>query len=149
MRGPVVYCLEEVDNGKGLQCVYLPEEPDFKEQYEPDLLSGVVTLTSKGRRLDQSGWDADTLYRPAERPEFQDAELKWVPYYAWANRGIGEMTVWVDVYKRQGYDLELTRAVSERVKIPVIASGGAGTMEHFYDAFVQGKACLLYTSRCV
>ena len=95
MRGPVVYCLEEVDNGKGLQRVYLPEEPDFKEQYEPDLLSGVVTLTSKGRRLDQSGWDADTLYRPAERPEFQDAELKWVPYYAWANRGIGEMTVWV------------------------------------------------------
>ena len=41
---------------------------------------------------------------------------------------------------KAGYDLELTRAVSERVKIPVIASGGAGTMEHFYDAFVQGKA---------
>ena len=95
MRGPVVYCLEEADNGKGLQRVYLPEEPDFKEQYDPDLLSGVVTLTSKGRRLDQSGWDADTLYRPAEQPEFQDVELKWVPYYAWANRGIGEMTVWV------------------------------------------------------
>ena len=44
---------------------------------------------------DRSGWDADTLYRPAEQPEFQDVELKWVPYYAWANRGIGEMTVWV------------------------------------------------------
>lgn len=41
---------------------------------------------------------------------------------------------------KTGYDLELTAAVSERVKIPVIASGGAGTYEHFYDAFTRGKA---------
>jgi len=41
---------------------------------------------------------------------------------------------------KQGYDIELTRTVSENVSIPVIASGGAGTMEHFYDAFTEGKA---------
>jgi len=41
---------------------------------------------------------------------------------------------------KAGYDLELTRAVSENVSIPVIASGGAGTMEHFYEAFTEGKA---------
>ena len=41
---------------------------------------------------------------------------------------------------KNGYDLELTRAVSENVGIPVIASGGAGSMEHFYDAFTEGKA---------
>ncbi len=41
---------------------------------------------------------------------------------------------------RAGYDLELTRAVSEAVGIPVIASGGAGTLEHFYEAFSQGGA---------
>jgi cyclase len=41
---------------------------------------------------------------------------------------------------REGYDLELTRKVSELVNIPVIASGGAGTMEQMYDAIVQGKA---------
>lgn len=41
---------------------------------------------------------------------------------------------------KEGYDLELTRIVSESVKIPVIASGGAGTMEHFYDALTIGKA---------
>ena len=41
---------------------------------------------------------------------------------------------------KDGYDLDLTRAVSERVIIPVIASGGAGTFEHFYDAFALGKA---------
>ena len=42
--------------------------------------------------------------------------------------------------QKTGYDIELTRAVSERVGIPVIASGGAGKAEHFYDAFTVGKA---------
>ena len=42
--------------------------------------------------------------------------------------------------KKEGYDLALTKAVSERVNIPVIASGGAGELEHFYDAFTEGKA---------
>ena len=41
---------------------------------------------------------------------------------------------------KAGYDLELTRTIAEHVDIPVIASGGAGTMEHFYDAFTEGKA---------
>ena len=42
--------------------------------------------------------------------------------------------------QKKGYDLALTGAVSERVGIPVIASGGAGALEHFYDAFTEGKA---------
>lgn len=41
---------------------------------------------------------------------------------------------------KDGYDVELTRTVSENVSIPVIASGGAGTKEHFYDALTEGKA---------
>jgi cyclase len=41
---------------------------------------------------------------------------------------------------KDGYDLELTRTISENVSVPVIASGGAGTMEHFYDALTDGKA---------
>ena len=41
---------------------------------------------------------------------------------------------------KDGYDLELTRAVSEAVNIPVIASGGAGNLEHLYRAFTEGKA---------
>ena len=42
--------------------------------------------------------------------------------------------------QKKGYDNELNRAVSESVGIPVIASGGAGAKEHFYDAFTDGKA---------
>ncbi|MCR5268629.1 MAG: imidazole glycerol phosphate synthase subunit HisF, partial [Lachnospiraceae bacterium] len=41
---------------------------------------------------------------------------------------------------KAGYDLELTRTISDNVSIPVIASGGAGTKEHFYDALTEGKA---------
>ena len=41
---------------------------------------------------------------------------------------------------KEGYDLEVTKAIAEAVAIPVIASGGAGTLEHFKDAFTIGKA---------
>lgn len=41
---------------------------------------------------------------------------------------------------KNGYDIELTRAVSESVNVPVIASGGAGTLQHFYDVLTKGKA---------
>lgn len=41
---------------------------------------------------------------------------------------------------KAGYDIELTRTIAENVSIPVIASGGAGSMEHFMDAFTEGKA---------
>ena len=41
---------------------------------------------------------------------------------------------------KNGYDIELTRAVSENVNVPVIASGGAGTLQHFYDVLTKGKA---------
>jgi cyclase len=44
---------------------------------------------------------------------------------------------------RAGYDLEYTRAISDAVKIPVVASGGAGTLEHFYDGVMKGGAQIL------
>ena len=57
-------------------------------------------------------------------------------------RGAGEilLTSMDEDGPKRGYDLELTKAVSESVSIPVIASGGAGALEHFYDAFTKGKA---------
>ena len=57
-------------------------------------------------------------------------------------RGAGEilLTSMDEDGQKKGYDLSLTKAVSEKVNIPVIASGGAGALEHFYDAFTVGKA---------
>lgn len=65
---------------------------------------------------------------------------------AWAEQavglGAGELLVtsWDQDGRRNGYDLELTRAISERVTVPVIASGGAGTLDHLYQALIVGKA---------
>jgi len=64
----------------------------------------------------------------------------------WAERavqlGAGEilLTSWDADGQRAGYDLELTSAISETVTVPVIASGGAGNLEHLYQALVVGKA---------
>jgi cyclase len=56
--------------------------------------------------------------------------------------GAGEilLTSWDEDGKQQGYDVELTRAISEAVTVPVIASGGAGSLEHLYEAFEDGEA---------
>jgi cyclase len=65
---------------------------------------------------------------------------------AWAKeaieRGAGEvlLTSWDADGHREGYDIELTRTISELVAVPVIASGGAGTLEHLYNALMDGKA---------
>ncbi len=95
MRGPIVYCLEEQDNGTSLPQIYLEEGQPFNEKYEGDLFNGVVTLTVKGKRVSDEGWNGDALYRTYRGKKFMDQELKLIPYYSWANRGIGEMTVWV------------------------------------------------------
>ena len=94
MRGPVVYCLEEADNGPELHRLEMTADPAFSAQYEPDLLGGVVTVTANGRRLMDGGWE-DALYRTWEKPEYEARTLRFIPYYAWANRGLGEMTVWL------------------------------------------------------
>ena len=66
--------------------------------------------------------------------------MRWASYVV--EMGAGEIVLnSIDADgTKQGYDLELTRAVSEAVTVPVVASGGAGEMEHFYDAVVAGKA---------
>ena len=90
-RGPIVYCLEEADNGRDLHRVLLRSDSDFIARWEPELLGGVVILTCDG--LMESG-DESRLYS-TKRPTVSPRELKFIPYYVWANRGEGEMTVWV------------------------------------------------------
>lgn len=97
MRGPLVYCLEEADNGDQLQEVYLKEEPEFQVDFEPELLKGVTVIKAKGKRVSREGWTDETLYRTYKGRKFEDTELKFIPYYAWTNRTPGEMTVWVRI----------------------------------------------------
>jgi DUF1680 family protein len=93
MRGPIVYCLEQADNGADLNALVLPAKAKITVKREPRLLGGVVTLAAAGER-DANAKGLDSLYTTS-RPQRKKAALKFVPYYAWANRKLGEMITWV------------------------------------------------------
>ncbi len=96
----------------------------------------VVAIDAK-RRADESGWN---IYKNGGRIDMGIDAVEWAIK---ANElGAGEilLTSMDCDGTKNGYDLELTRTVAENVSIPVIASGGAGKVEHFYDAFTEGKA---------
>jgi len=92
-RGPLVYCLEEVDNGSNLPDLALPRDASLQAEYDESLLGGVVAITGEARRRELSGWEGK-LYRPA-RSTTRAVPFKAIPYYAWANRAPGEMLVWI------------------------------------------------------
>ena len=94
-RGPVVYCLEEADNGKGLDEIALPKISALRARYDKNLLGGVAILTGIGRRIDRATWGDAALYRSSASRRDKPVVVKAIPYYAWANRGAGEMLVWV------------------------------------------------------
>jgi DUF1680 family protein len=95
-RGPLVYCLEEADNGAELHKICLDRKARFEPAYEPELLGGVVTLTSPARCVSEQAWNPELLYQPCDGgPDYEERTVKWIPYYAWANRTPGEMAVWV------------------------------------------------------
>lgn len=93
VKGPLVYCLEEIDNGKNLSELFVCTDQEIKE-VESDLFGGITELVVKGKQMEESSWKEGELY--AEHPVvLSDVELKAVPYAYWNNRGKGEMTVWV------------------------------------------------------
>lgn len=91
VRGPIVYCLEETDNGSNLSALYVDTSKEIKE--ERDGYAGTVVLKAKGARVIQDSWTGE-LYS-AQKPETEETELTAVPYFCWNNRGEGEMTVWI------------------------------------------------------
>ncbi|MDD3818957.1 MAG: glycoside hydrolase family 127 protein, partial [Actinomycetota bacterium] len=106
-RGPVVYCLEEVDNGPNLHEIVLPVKSELKADYDENLHGGVTVITAQAQRYN-SEWKDDELYRAKEEPggdsgegsgeesQYKPVTLKFIPYYAWANRTPGEMIVWIN-----------------------------------------------------
>jgi len=85
-RGPIVFCAEGIDNGGKALNLVLPDEAKLQHWFRPDLLGGVAIITSTAAAVDRSA-DGKTLI---ERPQ----SFMAVPYFAWANRGPGEMRVW-------------------------------------------------------
>ena len=93
MRGPIVYCLEEIDNGPNLAQIVLPRDTELAVAGKDPDLGGAVTLRGVGFRTEDTAW-GDALYVPAEY-ERKETSVKAVPYYTWCNREPGEMAVWI------------------------------------------------------
>ena len=93
-RGPLVYCLEEADNGAELFQLSLPASSPVKHSFRKDLLGGVVVLEALAERPDVCGWE-NRLYRAAAQSGTAPHKITAVPYCCWANRGPGEMLVWL------------------------------------------------------
>ncbi|MBE0460760.1 MAG: glycoside hydrolase family 127 protein [Candidatus Aminicenantes bacterium] len=74
-RGPIVYCLEWVDNNGHVLDRYIPDDMDFDVEFQPDILGGINVIKNKATNEKQG--------------------IVAIPYYAWSHRGVGEMAVWL------------------------------------------------------
>jgi DUF1680 family protein len=100
MRGPIVYCLESPDLGPGVKFteVAIPADIRLSARFDKELLGGVTVLAGKGKLAQEDDWSG-LLYRML-RPASGSVDVKLIPYYAWANRGISYMTVWMPLAGR-------------------------------------------------
>ena len=96
----------------------------------------VVAIDAK-RRADGSGWN---IYKNGGRVDMGIDAVEWAMKADKLGAGEILLTSMDCDGTKNGYDIELTKMVSENVSVPVIASGGAGNKEHFYEALTEGKA---------
>jgi DUF1680 family protein len=95
-RGPVIYCLEEVDNVDRLANVAIPNTSALKVEFDPALFGGVSVITGDAVRVEPGRWSGGLYGRESDvgftRTPFR---FKAIPYFLWANREPGEMRIWV------------------------------------------------------
>lgn len=99
--------------------------------------SQCVVVAIDAKRRSDGGWN---IYKNGGRVDMGIDAVEWARKVYELGAGEILLTSMDCDGTKNGYDIELTRAVAEQVSIPVIASGGAGTLEHFYDALTEGKA---------
>ena len=94
-RGPIVYCLEAVDNGGHVQNLVIPPDAQLRAQYRANVLGGVTVIKGPALGVHRVEW-RDTLYLPSARMlGVTNVEFTAIPYFANANRQPGEMMVWI------------------------------------------------------
>ena len=94
-RGPLVYCLESMDiaNGEKIDNILFPSDIQLTPRKITIEGSPIVALEGKARLTSEESWEG-VLYRPVARAG-KTVDIRLIPYYAWGNRGKGEMTVWM------------------------------------------------------
>jgi len=93
-RGPLVYCLEEADNGPGLNGLCVPRAAKLAAIFDRKLLGGTVVIRFTARRQRVADWQG-RLYQPADRAGVAPVKITAIPYCQWGNRVPGEMLVWL------------------------------------------------------
>ena len=96
MRGPLVYCLESVDLPAGVSMseIHLDTKPDLQPRVEPAKLGGLTVLEGLAQRLIEPS-NENALYFEAGAEQVETIPIQMGPYYAWNNRGVSQMTVWL------------------------------------------------------
>lgn len=95
-RGPLVYCLEQADNGDALHNLWLPRENAFRVFEGKGIFAHKMLIQAEGYRLSPTQ-ETQALYRYDTPPVQKTAQcLTFIPWFSWANRGEGEMRIWVN-----------------------------------------------------
>jgi len=90
-RGPLLYCIESIDNGPYLNQILMNQDQKL-EEVDDELFEGCISITGDMIRLNDS---TDVLYS-SSKPELHKTKVKLIPYFLWANRGENEMLVWIN-----------------------------------------------------
>ena len=92
-RGPLVYCFEDVDNPEGaFETLSLVDDAAVEAVFDSELLGGITLVRGTSTVFDAADWE-NNLYNP--KPNLKRVDTTAIPYYAWCNRGAGQMAVWV------------------------------------------------------
>jgi len=95
-RGPLIYCVEQVDNPEcDVWNLVLPPDSQLEARWKPNMLNGVVVISGEAYAVDAEA--GNNLYRMEDRSfvEMRSVKFTAIPYFAWANREQGPMTVWI------------------------------------------------------
>ena len=121
-RGPLVYCAEAPDNGGRVLNFVLPDGGRLADEMRPELLDGVVVIKCPAEAVSEKGG----------KPVVEKKDITLVPYYAWANRGAGEMEVWL---AREPSKARMAMEPGLASKATVTASDGAKGLKGVNDGY--------------